>query len=253
MEPVVAIITQARVGSTRLPNKLMLQLNDGMTLLDLHLQSIKKSKYNKNILVATTFEPGVEQLIDIAEKNDISCFQGSLDDVLDRFYQAALTIKPDYVVRLTSDCPLIDHQLLDQVIDATLEAKVDYGTNVFKESFPDGQDIEVVSFAALETAWKEAVLKSDREHVTPFIRNNSEHKNGTRFTSFSFDWTESFNFVIMTVDQQEDFETIQTLIDHCGLFRRWTEYTIFILENPQLFTNQSVIRNEGYYNSLKKD
>lgn len=255
MEPVVAIITQARVGSTRLPNKLTLRFKNGMSLLEVHLQNLKKSKFSQNLVVATTFEQGVEKIIDIAEKTGCSFFQGSENDVLDRFYQTAgsLDKKPDYVVRVTSDCPLIDPNLLDQVIEATIQAGVDYGANIFHETFPDGQDIEVMTFAALEKAWKEATLSSEREHVTPYIRKNSEEKGGTLFSSFTFDWPESFNFVRMTVDQQEDFQAIETLIEHCGLHKNWMDYTTFILQNPTLFSNQSVIRNEGYYNSLKKD
>ena len=98
------------------------------------------------------------------------CFRGDEDDVLDRFYQGAKIHNPDYVVRLTSDCPLIDPVLIDEIIEAAISSDVDYCSNTLIESYPDGQDIEVFTFSALKKAWKESVLKSEREHVTPYMK-----------------------------------------------------------------------------------
>ena len=165
----VLLITQARIGSTRFPGKVTKMIGN-TTLLGLHLQRVKESKKVTDWIVATTYENGVEQIIDIANNAGVKVYQGELNDVLDRFYQAALPYQPDYVVRVTSDCPLVDAHLIDEVIDLTIRNEADYGANILKEEFPDGQDVEVFTFKALEKAWNEAKLSSEREHVTPYIR-----------------------------------------------------------------------------------
>jgi spore coat polysaccharide biosynthesis protein SpsF len=112
----VIIITQARIGSTRLSGKILKRIN-GQSLLEIHLSRLKKSKLATKIIVATTFEPGVEQIIEIGKKMAVDVFQGATDDVLDRFYQSVKKFAPNYIVRVTSDCPLIDPELVDKVIE----------------------------------------------------------------------------------------------------------------------------------------
>ncbi len=240
----VIIITQARLQSKRLSRKI-LKVIDGKSLLQIHLERLKKSKYSDNLIVATTYEENIESVLDILNKLNISFFQGSTEDVLDRFYNAAFKHNPSYVVRVTTDCPLLDSNLLDQVVDYILEQKIDYVSNTLIEAFPDGQDIEVIKWSALKYAWHNANSKKEREHVTPFIRENSTFFGGKIFTSKNFNCIDDFNNVRMTVDHIEDFEAIKTLIDTLGCNLDWLSYTNFIINNPQLFSNQKIIRNEG--------
>lgn len=248
----IVIVTQARVGSTRFPEKVLKPILD-TTLLGLHLQRLKQSKRANMIFVATTFEEGVEQIINIAKKHEVGFSQGSTTDVLDRFYRTVKEHEPDYVVRVTSDCPLIDPQLIDSIIDFAIESKVDYVSNMLEETFPDGQDIEVVTFDSLHKAWKDAKLPSEREHVTPYIRNNSDYNTGNLFKSKGFPGTVDYNHIRMTVDEEQDYHAVLTLVTELGINADWKSYTNFIIDNPEQFTNQSITRNEGYQKSLNRD
>lgn len=254
MEPVkILLITQARVGSTRLPNKVTKVIGK-TTLLGIQLERIKEAKKVTKCLLATTYEEGVENIIEIANQAGIEIYQGDLNDVLDRFYKAALQYDPDYVVRITSDCPLIDPELIDSVISLTLESEADYGANILIEEYPDGQDVEVFTFQALEKAWKEAKLSSEREHVTPFIRGNSSLKGGEIFKSVHLSLSSSnFNHIRMTVDEPDDLEAIETLTLNLGFQASWLEYTNYIIQNLNEFKNQDIQRNEGFLKSIQND
>lgn len=253
MEPLtILLITQARVGSTRFPEKVIKTIGD-TTLLGLHIDRVKKSKLVTNFVVATTEEVGVDTILSIAEKSGVAVYQGDLNDVLDRFYQAALPYLPDYIVRVTSDCPLLDADLIDSVIEYTIKEKADYGANVILEEYPDGQDIEVFTFKALEKAWNEAKTTSDREHVTPYIRNNSNLKGGTLFKAVHYKSSSNFNHIRMTVDEPNDLEAIEILVSELGTTASWQEYTYYIINNIHKFKNQDIIRNEGYLKSLNND
>jgi spore coat polysaccharide biosynthesis protein SpsF len=249
----VLIITQARVGSTRLPEKVLKDIG-GQTMLALHINRLAKSERATAICVATTFEEKSDLIVDIANSLNVDCFKGNTTDVLDRFYQAAKKYEPDYVVRVTSDCPLIDGKLIDAVIEMTIKDQVDYGSNALIESFPDGQDIEVIKWSALQQAWKEATKESDREHVTPFIRRNSDFNGGEIFKANNFQSTnEAYAAIRMTVDEMKDLEAIRILIDKLGVHKSWMEYAAYYHEHPSLFENKHILRNEGYFKSLKKD
>ena len=246
MKEKVVIITQARLGSTRLPNKVLKKIGQD-ELLSIHLKRLKSVKSADSIVVATTFEPGIEGIINITRRNNVSVFQGSTNDVLDRYYQSAKKAEADYVVRVTSDCPLIDPKLINEVIQKALEIKVDYCSNVLVEGFPDGQDVEVIKFSALEDAWKNCKDEFEREHVTGYIIENSDFHNKNLFKAINFDSPSSYNHIRMTVDHEEDFEAIKLLIEALGNERNWEEYTKYIISNNDKFSNQSVKRNEGYY------
>ena len=253
MEPLkILLITQARVGSTRFPNKVTKTLGN-TTLLGLHLQRVKKSKKVTNWVVATTHEEGVEQIINITNQSTVDLYQGDLNDVLDRFYQAALPYVPDYVVRVTSDCPLIDSNIVDDVIELTIQNQADYGANILIEEFPDGQDVEVFTFSALEKAWKEAKKSSEREHVTPYIKNNSNLKGGNIFKAVHLSAPSNFNHIRMTVDKPKDLEAIETLISVLGFEASWLEYANYIIHHIGEFKNQDILRNEGYLKSLENE
>ncbi|MDA9360595.1 glycosyltransferase family protein [Flavobacteriaceae bacterium] len=240
----VIIITQARIGSTRLPSKVLKEI-EGKSLLQIHLERLKKSTYGDNIIVATTFEDGVEKIIKIAKSVEVDYYQGNTHDVLDRFYNAAKGKNPDFIVRVTSDCPLLDPVLMDEIIELAVDQNLDYTTNTLVEAFPDGQDVEVIKWSAFEKSWNETSLKSDREHVTPYIRVNSSFFGKNLFKSKNFDSSENYNKVRMTVDESKDFDTIKILTTTLGNDKNWKDYTDFILNNPDLFFNQQIIRNEG--------
>ncbi|WP_445757605.1 cytidylyltransferase domain-containing protein [Polaribacter sp.] len=242
----IIAITQARTGSTRFPNKIMNKI-ENETLLSIHINRIKKSKKINSIIIATTNKEK-DDIIELeSNKLNVSCYRGEEEDVLDRFYRAAKPYKPDFVVRLTSDCPLIDPSLIDMIIEATINANVDYCSNTLIESYPDGQDVEVFSFNSLKKAWEESVLMSDREHVTPYMKKNFKvlnvHSNNMKF-----------NKVRMTVDEPNDFVVIKRLVDKLGLNEKWENYTNLYLNDKTISNiNVSITRNEGYIKSIKND
>lgn len=248
----IVVVTQARVGSSRFPEKVLQPLGNG-TLLSTHLTRLKLSEIASEIIVATTFEEKSPEIIKIASNLGVDVFQGSTDDVLDRFYQAVKKRNADYIVRVTSDCPLIDAHLMDCVIRFAIDNHLDYASNVLKEEYPDGQDVEVFTFNSLQKAWQEASLSSEREHVTPYIRRNSTFNGGAIFKSDNYEAPSNYNHIRMTVDEKEDLNTIKILIEKLGLKATWNTYTDFLIRNKHMFNNQIIKRNEGYEISLKND
>ena len=152
---IVTAITQARMASTRLPGK-VLKLINGTSLLELHLNRVKKSQLITDFIVATTDNKIDEPILSVVEKCGWGISRGSEEDVLDRFYQAVKNTNTEYVVRITADCPLIDATLIDKVIHFCIERKLDYASNVMDPTYPDGQDVEVFTLAALKKAWHSA-------------------------------------------------------------------------------------------------
>ncbi len=172
MQSVTAIV-QARLGSTRLPGKTMMPL-EGEPLLGHLVRRIRKSQLISGIIIATTTQERDDRIVRFAEEKNVRWYRGSENDVLDRFYQAALLHQLQTIVRVTPDCPMLDPRVTDRVIEKFLEGGHDYVSNVLTPPYPDGLDTEVFSFAALERAWKEARLPSDREHVTAYIVKHPE-------------------------------------------------------------------------------
>ena len=252
MEVKTSLITQARSGSTRLPGKILKKINDE-SLLEIHLKRLNKCNNVSNIIVATTDKPEDKVIYDYAIDWGFNCFRGSESDVLDRFYQAVRKEKPDWIVRVTSDCPLIDPILVDKLINFAHDNNTDYCSNTLVENYPDGQDIEVFKFSALEAAWKNANLSSDREHVTPYIRNNSDFKGASLFTALNYPCVSNYSKIRMTVDETKDFNLIKILIKDLGTDKTWLEYTNHIIKNDLNKINNSIIRNEGLLKSLKND
>jgi spore coat polysaccharide biosynthesis protein SpsF (cytidylyltransferase family) len=249
----VIAVTQARYGSSRLPGKILKDIN-GKTLLEIHLSRILKSALIQKLVVATTTEPGAEQIEAVAMKLGIRSYKGSVDDVLERFYFSIRNESPDYVVRLTSDCPLIDPNEIDKVISTCIEGGFDYASNALEPTLPDGLDTEVFKFSALERAYNEASMKSDREHVTPYIWRNSSVKGGTFFHSLSVKNSVDYSKYRITVDNPKDFEVIECLVKRLGDDKGWKEYINYLDANPSLLeVNASEERNAGYYKSLEND
>ena len=249
----ILAVTQARTNSTRLPAKIFLKVGSE-SILDIHLGRLKKSTRLTGIIVATTTREEDARVCDVARAHGVSCYRGSEDDVLDRYYQAVKSLAPGYVVRVTSDCPLVDPVLIDQVISRTLETQADYCSNVLVETFPDGQDIEVFKFTALEKAWKEATLTSEREHVTPYIRKNADFNGGNLFKAVSVKAAKNYGNLRMTLDESADFELISHLVEKLGTGRTWQEYAEYLTSNKSITgLNDHIQRNEGYAKSIKQE
>lgn len=249
----ILAITQARIGSTRLPEKILKTIN-GESLLEIHLKRVLQSKLITKLKVATTIEPDAEKIVAVAGKFGIEVYKGSVNNVLDRFYRTALPEKPDWIVRLTSDCPFIDPVEIDRVIKHALDNDLDYVSNTLEPSYPDGLDTEVFKFSALEKAFKEAEMTSELEHVTPYIWKNSGYKGGTIFTSDCVMNEKNFSAIRLTVDTLEDFMVIEKLVQLLGTDKSWMEYVRALEQHPEIKNlNAQYQRNEGYMKSINKD
>jgi len=249
----ILLITQARCGSTRLPGKVLMKI-EGKPLLHIHLQRLKESKLITDMVVATTTNDEDEAICEIATECGFHFYRGFVNDVLDRFYQAAQPFQPDWVVRVTSDCPLLDAALVDKVISHAVNNDLDYCSNVLEPSYPDGQDVEICKYAALKTAWTDAKQTSEREHVTPYIWKNSTFKGGSLFKSDNFSEGYNYGHLRMTVDEASDFEVIKALIEKLGTQRKWTEYAEYLESNEEIKNiNNAITRNAGYVQSVKHD
>jgi spore coat polysaccharide biosynthesis protein SpsF len=205
---IIAII-QARMGSSRLPKKTLMDIG-GTPSLKFMIDRVKKSKLIDKIVVATTNKEEDNEIFNFCNNNDLFCHRGSEDDVLDRYYQTAKEYKAKTVVRLTSDCPLIDPYLIDDTINLSLQKKVDYVANTVPpevKKYPDGSDVEVFSFNNLNRAWIEAKDIKDREHVTFYF-----WKRGKDFTTAMLDNKYDWGKYRITVDYKEDIVLVRQIV-----------------------------------------
>ena len=208
----VLIIIQARSGSTRLPDKIFLSLS-GKPLLIRMFERVNSSKVKNDIVVATTKDSSDDKVAELCKINDINCFRGDTNDLLDRHYKAAIQYNADVVVKIPSDCPLIDSKIIDKVISYYLENtdKFDFVSNLHPATYPDGNDVEVMSFDVLKTAWQNAQLQMEREHTTPYIWEHPEKfRIGNVVWEKGFDYSMSYRF---TIDYYEDYLFIKKVYD----------------------------------------
>jgi spore coat polysaccharide biosynthesis protein SpsF len=204
----IGIIIQARMGSSRLPGKVMMDIM-GKPMLKHTIERLKRIKTPNTIIIATTYSKKDDIIAKLALEEKINCFRGDEEDVLMRYYQAAKEYKIDTVVRITADCPLIDPGLVDEVIDFYLKNQpLNYASNTIKRTYPRGFDIEIFSFSALEKAFKNATKPYQREHVTPFIYENE------RCLNYKSD--KDYSKYRVTVDTAEDFKLIDRIFDFFG-------------------------------------
>jgi len=241
-------IIQARMGSTRLPNKVLKKVA-GVTLLEHEIKRVKQAKKIDKIVVATSIKKEDRQMENLCKKIKIDCFRGSEDDVLDRYYQCAQKY-PEYnnIIRITGDCPLIDPKVIDQVINFFEKNNFDYTSNTIKETYPDGMDIEIFKREALEISAKNAKLASEREHVTQYMIKNKRFKKGN-YSALS-DWSH----IRLTVDEPADFAVIKFLIKNSQRTASYLDYISLLTKNPEIMLkNMHIIRNEGFLKSLKGD
>jgi len=237
---IIAII-QARVGSIRLPNKVMKQIN-GIPMIELLLTRLSKSKKINKIILATSINKNNFPLVKKVEKLGYSCEQGSENDVLDRYFQTAKTYNPEIVIRITGDCPLVDPILVDAFISKFEKLDVDYLSNTKPPTYPDGLDIEIMTFASLKNAWKNAKTSFHREHVTPYILESDY------FKKVNIENKENLSNLRWTLDEQSDFQVLQNIFKHFSpdIHFSWKKVLKLHKIKPHLFTfNKELIRNEG--------
>jgi spore coat polysaccharide biosynthesis protein SpsF len=245
---VVAII-QARMSSARLPGKVLLPLA-GKSVLEHVVRRIAQCSTIDEIVVATSIDPSDNPIEQWCLEHAVTCFRGSLYDVLDRYYHAALLHGADAIVRITADCPAIDPTIVDQVVQGFLDGGFDlFG---LAGEFPDGLDCSVFSFSAIQQAWQEASYPSEREHVGPYIE-----KNPNLFKSGKLEPFLGLAHLRWTLDEPQDLNFLQEVFS-----RLYFDNPTFLAEDvlallerePELSTiNANIIRNEGYLKSLRAD
>ena len=237
----VVAIVQARLGSIRFPKKVMADVN-GETLISLLLERLKNSKKIDQILLATS-DRNVDDELEIYIKSlGFDVYRGNETDVLDRFAKAALSAKADVIVRITGDCPLIDSHLVDEVIKLYLNSKADYASNREPPTFPDGLDVEVISFSALQKANEIASTAYDREHVTPFIINSKD------FKKYYLRSPENLSNFRWTVDEKNDLDLVRFIFKSFAPRCNFSYQEVLELAeaNSELFQlNSHIKRNEG--------
>lgn len=255
----VTVIIQARMGSSRLPGKILKKIK-GEPMLYHVIKQTKNSKLIDNIIIATTKLREDDKIKDYCSNKKVKYFRGNSTDLLDRYYKCAKKFKLDTIVRITSDCPLIDPDIIDKTIKKFLEGKFDYVSNNINKkrgiwvnstcNYPQGMTVEVSNFKNIEKAWKNAKKPSEREHVFPYIQFN------THFSKFSIKSKEKLDFIRCTVDRKEDLIFVKKIM------REYTKDKIFhvkdikkiINKNPELAEiNNNIVFDEGYLKSLNED
>jgi glutamate-1-semialdehyde aminotransferase/spore coat polysaccharide biosynthesis protein SpsF (cytidylyltransferase family) len=234
-------IVQARTGSTRLPGKVMRPIQ-GVPMIELLIRRLAKARRLDRIILATSADPGNQALADHVRAMGYEVYQGSETDVLDRYYQAAKPHRPDAVVRITGDCPLVDPELVDRVVARLETGTADYVANTMPPTYPDGLDVEAFSFEALASAASQAHRPFDREHVTPFIRESG------LFATFNVAGSEDLSAERWTVDEPEDLEVVASIFAHFAprIDFGWQEVLALRRTRPEFFAqNRHIKRNEG--------
>ena len=237
----VVAIVQARMNSTRLPKKVMMKVN-GISMIELIAKRLKFSKEIDEIIIATTKNKSDKILIKHLENLDVKIYKGSEANVLERFYKAAKETKAEIIIRITGDCPFIDPFIIDEMLQNFYKSGLDYLSNCFPPSFPDGLDAEIFTFDALEKSWKEASSPHELEHVTPYMYETSKFKIQT-FKS-STDYSEHR----WTLDEKEDYELIKSIMSKLlpKIDFSWKDILKVIKKNPEIKKiNEHISRNSG--------
>ena len=252
----ILAILQARVGSSRLHGKVLKEVL-GKPLIQYEIERIKRSKKIDKLVLATSDREEDKQFISVAGNSEIESFSGSENDVLDRYYQCARLYNPDAVVRLTGDMPIHDPDVIDKVITIYEQNQVDCVSNTYETSYPDGLDTEVMKMSALETAYKEATLPSEREHVTPYIYNNANSYGKRLFKMLVVKNGVDYSHLRWTIDEEADFLLIKEIIEELYPSNpcfTWIDVISLLAKRPELLNiNNKIERNEGFRKSLIRD
>lgn len=237
------------MGSSRLPGKVLRRLGDA-TVLEQMVRRVTLAKAGSFCAVLTTTSPDDDAIVAACQAMDVPCFRGHPTDCLDRHFKAGVYFGADAVVKIPSDCPLIDPRIIDRVVEAFGDAGrgLDYAGNLHPPSYPDGNDVEVMAFSALETAWAESVDPVEREHTTPFLwRRPSRFRLGHVAWETGLDLSESHR---LTLDYPEDLELIRRI--HEALSPRGPDYSLddilgFLARNPGVHRINESRRGDFWY------
>ena len=238
----VLAIIQARYNSTRFPGKVVKKINN-KTILEILIRRLSRSKHITKIIVACSNNPKDKAIVTICRKLGVNYFIGSENDVLSRFYHAAKKYRGINIVRITADCPLVDPNIVDDVISNFFFKNVDYASNVNPPTYPDGLDVEVFKFSVLKEAYINAKKSEEREHVTPFIINNK------KFKKFNFKNSIDSSSLRLTLDEKEDFILIAKIIKYFKNNLNFNLKNILDLYKKKknfFLINSRLVRNEGY-------
>lgn len=247
MSQVLAII-QARFSSTRLPGKVLKSVLDKPLLQHL-LERLAPSQLVDKIVVATSTQTSDDAIAALCQQLGVDCFRGDLNDVLSRFYHCHQQFNSAHIVRLTADCPLLTAELLDEAVASHLQQGADYTANCIERIYPDGFDIEVFTAKALQSAFALAQKPSEREHVTPYIREHFRCANVNKPASHP-EWR-------LTVDNPEDWQIVSHLFTELAAAQplfSFADICRYLEQHPKwLAVNAHIGLNEGYQTSLQLD
>ena len=237
------------MGSTRLPGKVLRPLA-GSTVLARLLERVLSARLVGEVVVATTTEVQDEAIVAACKDLGVKCFRGHPTDLLDRHYRAAQCFRAEAVVKIPSDCPLIDPLVIDQVLAKYLThaGEYEYVSNLHPPTYPDGNDVEVMSLDALETAWREARRSFEREHTTPYLWESPD-----RFRIGNVEWDSGFDLSMshrFTLDYEEDYEFVSRVFD--ALYPRNPHFGVqdiisFLITNPEVYAINARYRGVNWY------
>lgn len=251
----VVAILQARMGSTRLPGKVLLPAA-GKTLIRHMIERVRRARSIDELWLATSEDPANDALAAEVADAAVPVFRGSEDDVLSRFAAIASRAEADWVVRLTGDCPLHDPAVIDLVVQFALADAdcFDYVCNSLRPTYPDGLDVEVFTAAALAAAQAEATTSLQREHVTPFIHRYHDGPGPYRVGHYT--GPADFSHLRWTVDEPADYEVVKEVFE--SLYPdnpefSWLDVLAFVTRHPELIVrNSDIVRNETYFKALEQ-
>ena len=246
----IGCIVQARMGSSRLPGKTLLKIDDKHTMLEFGINQLASSNLLDKIIIATTNLKSDDVIENFVKNMNVDIFRGKSNDVLDRYFQCAKYFSIDTIVRITGDNPLIDPTIIDNLIQKFTSNSYDYLSNAHVRTFPYGTEVEIFSFESLEQAWKNAILPSEREHVTPYFYNNSN-----LFKIHDEIQSNDISNLRWTVDRENDLVLVKSIISK--IIKRpilLDDILDLFSKEPKLFKiNETQIRDEGYKKSLEED
>jgi len=246
------VIIQARTGSTRLPNKILLKYKN-ITPLEILIKRLRKSKLIDDIFIATTHNQSDNKIVNFSKKNLIKYYRGSTNNVLSRHYYTAKKFGLKNIIRITSDCPLVDFRIIDQMIKIFKSKNLDYLANTYPlpTTYPDGMDIEIFTNKTLLKSFNKATLPSEKEHVTPYMWKYN------KFNIYKKDYKKDLSIYRFTIDYHQDFKFLCKLIKHFKLriYDLSMENLVnFVKKNANLiYYQKNIKRNEGWSSSFKKD
>lgn len=246
----IGAIVFARMASTRLASKVMINVQ-GKPILQHIIERVRRSKYIQKVVIATSSNSSDNRIAELGRNVGVDVFRGSEDDVLDRCFQAAKKFSFDPIVRITADDPFKDPDIIDQIIKVYTDArgKYDLACNTLRPTFPEGLDVEVISFHALEEAWSNSSHPADREHLTQYLFRNPE-----RFRIFNVENSENLSHIRLTLDTKEDLELVRLVYDAIYPIKydfSWTDVVSYLRSRPELLEINKNVKKSGRYQGAK--